>query len=235
MDHAARSLLEILAPFVPSLGDRLQHLSKRRHAEARLVWKVGATVEGSAYGRKPHAEGPAASSGKRVDGVHVDGVKIRTLLAVDFDTHEALAKNLGDLGVGERLSFHDMAPVTSRVPDAQEDGLVLAGGFLKRLFSPRIPIHRVVGVLEQVGTGLLCQPVRQVRSFAGGRSAGRPDLDTRVSYSHLPFRPILYSGPGGPGAIMGSLVEDPARCFRRRRCPGLLVGERTVSGGTWAP
>lgn len=40
-----------------------------------------------------------------------------------------------------------------RVPDAQENGLVLRTGFGQGLFAPRIPINGVVGVLEQIGGG----------------------------------------------------------------------------------
>jgi hypothetical protein len=44
-----------------------------------------------------------------------------------------------------------MAPVTGRVPDAEEDRFVLPARFFERLLPPGIPVHRVAGVLEKVG------------------------------------------------------------------------------------
>jgi hypothetical protein len=43
--------------------------------------------------------------------------------------------------------------MTSRVADAEEDGLVLGARSGKALFTPGIPVHGVVGVLEEVGGG----------------------------------------------------------------------------------
>jgi len=43
-----------------------------------------------------------------------------------------------------------MRSVTSGVSDAQEYRLILGQGFVERLFSPGIPIYRLIGVLEQV-------------------------------------------------------------------------------------
>jgi hypothetical protein len=43
--------------------------------------------------------------------------------------------------------------MTGRVTDAEEDGFIFGAGLGKRLFAPGIPVHGVIGVLEQVGGG----------------------------------------------------------------------------------
>ena len=50
----------------------------------------------------------------------------------------------------ERLALHHVAPVAGGVADAEEDGLVLGAGLLQGLRPPGVPVHRVVGVLQQV-------------------------------------------------------------------------------------
>ena len=51
-------------------------------------------------------------------------------------------------------------------------GLFSAARFFERLVAPRIPVHRIVRVLQQVGTLLVDQSVR-VHEFLAFRAAGR--------------------------------------------------------------
>src|SRR5690606_899792 len=50
--------------------------------------------------------------------------------------------------------------------DAEQDGLVLPPGALEGLLAPRVPIHRVVGMLAQVWAGFVDQPVGVLPSIA---------------------------------------------------------------------
>src|SRR5919197_619807 len=61
----------------------------------------------------------------RSDGVHVDRVHVRALLAVDFDVDEALVHESSRLVVLEGLVCHHVAPVTGGVADREQDRLVL--------------------------------------------------------------------------------------------------------------
>jgi len=49
--------------------------------------------------------------------------------------------------------------VAGGVADAEEDGLVVLGGALKRFGSPGIPVDRIVLVLKQVGAGFLRESI----------------------------------------------------------------------------
>ena len=53
-----------------------------------------------------------------------------------------------------------MTPVTRRIPDAEKNRFVLRLRFPPDRFPPRHPIHRIVGMLQQVGTHLPSQRIR---------------------------------------------------------------------------
>src|SRR5262249_59716539 len=110
----------------------------------------------------------------------VDVVDGGPVLAVHLDADEVLVEVLGDLLVAERLALHDVAPVARAVADRQEDELALLLGLGERLLAPRVPVHGVVGVLEQVGAGLAGEAVGGVLFLGRGGllrlvGAGRRD------------------------------------------------------------
>ena len=86
-------------------------------------------------------------------------VDVRALLTVNFDAYEVLVHQAGDVLVLEAFPLHDVTPVAGRVAYAEQDRLVLAAGLGERLIAPGIPVHRIVGVLEQVGAALSGQPI----------------------------------------------------------------------------
>jgi len=94
-------LTYLLALLLPRVGHPEQDHAPARHAVARLGRKVGAGVEGDLLGGDEGVERPAALSGHRLDGVHVDGVDVGALLAVDLDAHEVLVHQGRDLGILE--------------------------------------------------------------------------------------------------------------------------------------
>ena len=56
----------------------------------------------------------------------------------------------GHIFVLKTLVLHDMAPMAGAVANAQQDGLVFCTGPLQRLLTPGVPVHGIVGVLQQV-------------------------------------------------------------------------------------
>ena len=85
----------------------------------------------------------------------LDLIDVRAHLAVHLDADEVAVQLLGDDLALEALSLHDVAPVAGRIANAEKDGLVLALGALERFAAPRKPVHRIVGVLKQVGARLV--------------------------------------------------------------------------------
>ena len=162
LDDRAGLPADLLALLVPRRADRGQHVAPARHALARLGRKVGAAPERHAVGGEEGVERPAAGAGHRLRRVHVDGVDVGVLLAVDLDADEALVHQLRGRLVLEALALHHVAPVARRVADRDEHGAVLLARAGERLLAPRVPVDGVLGVLEEVGGGLAGQAVGHV-------------------------------------------------------------------------
>ena len=139
-------------------------LQQRQESEARAAGavagrEVGASEERRPIGRQPDAHGPAALPGQRLHGAHVDGVDVGAFLAVDLHRDVVLVQEGGDVLVLEGLALHHVAPVAGGIPDRQEHRAAQAARVRERLVAPRVPVHRVVRVLQQVGAAFQDQPV----------------------------------------------------------------------------
>ena len=137
--------VDLSALGLPQVGNLLENVQEMgtRH--------VGRAKERFAIGRKHHRHRPPAAPGQHLHRQHVRIVDVWALLAVDLDRHEVRVQGLGDIGVLETLPRHHMAPVARRVAHGKEDGLVLPTGLVERLVAPRVPVHGVLNVLEQIG------------------------------------------------------------------------------------
>ena len=155
---------DLVAAGAPRLGDALQHLAEARHPVAGLGREVRAAVERHALGIDEHVQRPAALAGHRLHRSHVDRVHVGALLAVDLHRDEVLVHDRGRLGVLEGLVLHHVAPVAGGVADRDEQRLVLRPRARERLLAPRVPVDGVVLVLEEVGAGLVGEPVRHSRA-----------------------------------------------------------------------
>jgi NADPH-dependent 2,4-dienoyl-CoA reductase/sulfur reductase-like enzyme len=58
-----------------------------------------------------------------------------------------------------------MAPVAGGIANTYDDGLIFFLGFFEGFFTPGIPVHRVIGMLEKIRTGGMGKTVLHV--FAG--------------------------------------------------------------------
>ena len=69
------------------------------------------------------------------------------------------------LRIFERLVRHDVAPVAGRITDREKDRFVFLARFGERFFAPRIPIDRIVRVLEKIRRLLAGQPICVLGNF----------------------------------------------------------------------
>src|SRR5918993_2361291 len=92
-------------------------------------------------------------AGHGLGGLHVDSVDVRSLLPVHLDRHKLIVDQLCNVGVLEGLVGHDVAPVACGIADGEKDWDVAGGGLGKGLVAPRPPVHRIVRMLQQIGTG----------------------------------------------------------------------------------
>jgi len=170
----ARAAHDVFPVIAPRLDHASQDLLEARHPVARLIRKIGARVKRLSVWREKDRHGPAATTGHRIDGLHVDAVDIGTLLAIDLHVDEVRVHLFGRHLVFERLVRHHVAPVTSRVADAEQNRFVLFFREPHRLLAPWIPIDRVVDVLKQIGAGLVLEMIgHTVRSFWGSCRSGQ--------------------------------------------------------------
>ena len=160
-------VVDLVAPVPPGVVDGGQQLQEGGLGE------VGAAVERAPVGGEEHRHRPAAAAGQGLDGVHVDGVDVRPLLAVDLDVDEQVVHHRRHLGVLEALVGHHVAPVAGRVAHREQDRRSSSAARVERLGAPRVPVDRVVAVLAQVRRGLVGEPVH-AGDATGPRPSGSP-------------------------------------------------------------
>ena len=171
-------LVDLVALLAPDLADALQHLRQAGPAVARFRREVGAAPERLAGGRQEHRQRPAALLAEQRQGMLVDLVEIGPLLAIDLDVDEVAVHQRGDRRVLEALVRHHVAPVAGGVADREQDRLVLLPGGGERRLVPRLPVHRVVPVLEQIRAGRFGEAVAHGRiPRLRPRARGRPGGD----------------------------------------------------------
>src|SRR5262249_1782333 len=78
---------------------------------------------------------------------------------VDLDVDEGTVHHRRRRWVLEGLALHHVAPMARRVADRQQDRLVICFCPQQRFGSPRVPVHGVVRVLQQIRARLARQPV----------------------------------------------------------------------------
>ena len=137
--------------------------------------KVGAAEERLLVRRHEHRHRPAALPGHGLGRGHVDRVDVGPLLPVHLDRDHVLVEQRRRLGVLERLVGHHVTPVTGGVAHREQDGDVAFGGLGEGLVAPRPPVHRVVRMLEQVGTRRILQPVHSPYATVLARGDDPPE------------------------------------------------------------
>ena len=145
---------DILGFFPICLSDAGQDARKRGNIMAVLGREIGAAIERPTVRGEKHRHRPAAAAGQHLDRIHIDFIHIRPFFAVHLDVDEQPVHQPGNMFVLKGLVGHDVAPVAGRIAHAQQNRFVFSPGLGKRLFTPRIPVHRVVGMLEQIGARL---------------------------------------------------------------------------------
>ena len=195
--------LHFVAAVLPHVGQRGEDGPERRCAAPVGRGEVRPTEERPPVRGQEHAHRPPPRTGDGLDGLHVDGVHVGPFLPVHLDRDESGVQLGGGVGVLERLVGHHVTPVAGRVTDGEEDGPVLPTGPVEGLVAPGVPVDGVVGVLAEVGRGLVGQ---SVRAHDGQRSDCRLGLPA----ARDPLRPPGVRSPSAQGG-------GPAcRCHLRR-------------------
>ena len=125
--------------------------------------QVGTGPNGATVGQDNEVEGPSAVAVHGQCGLHVDLVHVRSFLAVNFDVYKQIVHERSGFGVFKTFVGHYVAPVTRRVPNRKKYWLAGSSGESKRIFSPRIPIDRIVAMLAKVRADFVTEAIGHVR------------------------------------------------------------------------
>src|SRR5207245_11530505 len=87
---------------------------------SRSGWEVGAATEGLEVGGEEGVERPASTAAHLLHPRHINRVDVGSLLTVDLDGDEVVVHQLRHVGILERLSLHDVAPVTGAVANRDQ-------------------------------------------------------------------------------------------------------------------
>ena len=170
---------------------------------ARLGREVRPGVERLAVGGQEHGSRPSALTGHRHARVHRQRVDVGAFLAIDLDVHEQLVHQRRCCLFGERLVLHHVAPVARAVADRDEQRPILRAGAPEGLLPPRIPVDRIVGVLEEVGARGLRESVHALFiPHSGCSPAGRCRMVARMRRT-----PLWLVLAGGVIVVIGVLIQ----------------------------
>ena len=104
-------LICLFPPGIPGINDRREHLVETRHSHPLTGWPVGPSKKGFSVRCQEDRHRPATPATDHLHGVHVDLVKIRSLLAVYLDRDKMVIERASDRFILEALVLHHVAPV----------------------------------------------------------------------------------------------------------------------------
>ncbi len=131
-----------------------QQIGKGRQVVAYLFGKISPAEEWRAVRAQEHRQRPAAVAlREQVMRGLVDLVEVGAFFAIHLDVDEMLVHHCGYVYIFKRFVRHHMAPVAGGITYREQDGFVLFAGETQCVRVPRMPVHRVVCMLLQIGAG----------------------------------------------------------------------------------
>ena len=136
-----------------------KHLVETGHSHPASRRPIGAAEKRLQVGRQENRHRPAAAPGEHLHRVHVDLVQVGPLLAIDLDADEILVEQ--PRRSADPRSFRAPSRGTSGRPNSRSTGRSASAplGQLQSLGTPRIPVDRIVPVLQQIGAGFVGQAI----------------------------------------------------------------------------
>ena len=183
VDHLSAMGSNLNLAGFPFLSNAENYGRKTRLTRSIVRRKVGAAEKRFAFGSHPYIRRPAAGPAGRLHERHAEPVHVRTFFAVHLHVYKVFIEQLGGLRILEGLPGHDVTPVAGRIPNGDKDWFVLPSRPVERLFSPRIPIHRIVPMLQKIGRLLFSEPILRAcngRQDHEGKPEGRPGFPDDV-------------------------------------------------------
>ena len=201
-----------------SLRHRFQQPRKPRHIMPVHRRKISPTIKRLALRSKKHRHRPPPAPRKHLHRLHINRIQIRPLLPVNLNVDKMPVHNPRDRLILKRLPLHHMTPMASRIPDTKQYRLILQPRPPQSLLPPRIPIHRIVSVLQQIRTRLMNQPVSHNQPPSKTNFPTHPSQPTsnQPQPPQIPFRPLDSAKYGQQG-------------FSRQRFAACMIMDKSTS------
>ena len=153
--------LDVIRMLLIEGGDMFQHFHKGRHPMPSFRGKVGAGEKRRQISRgQKHCQRPATPSlVQQLVRALVNLVQIWPFLTIHLDIDKQPIHDIGRAGVLEGFVGHDVAPVTGGITNRQQNRQITLAGDGQRFVIPGIPVDRIMGMLQQIGTGFVGEPV----------------------------------------------------------------------------
>ena len=149
----------LLPAILPRVQNSNDYFVKTRHAVFTLRRPIRPAEEGLQVRCEKNRHRPATSTGHHLYGLHVDLIEIRTFFAIDFDADKVLIESRGDRVAFETFVLHHVAPMTCRIANRKEDRFLLILRSSQCFVRPRMPVNRIVFVLQEVGARFVSETV----------------------------------------------------------------------------
>src|SRR3972149_478576 len=141
---------QFITSLFPQCSYMRDQLEKTRVPEAAFPGDIRIGEERLPVRSHYDGQWPATAAGEPLADQHVSAVYIRSFLPIHLDVDEGFIHQGSYFLVFERFSFHYVTPVAGGISYRKENGPVCLDGGIEGFFAPRVPVHRVVGVLQQV-------------------------------------------------------------------------------------
>ena len=158
--HLIADCLDLDGVFLPIVVDQLENGRKAIRVPLIFGWEIASGKKGVEVRRQKQIVWPSARVGQNLPREHIGLVEIGALFTIHLDADKPLIHQRGDGGIRIDRSLGHMAPVAGAVADGEEDQLVLFSCLPNRFLAPWVPVDWIVGVLQEIGTDGVDQPVR---------------------------------------------------------------------------
>src|SRR4051812_24189102 len=100
--------------------------SLKTWAAITIFWrKISSPIKRFEIRSQKNRERPTSASSHNLRHILINLIQIRSLFPIDLDIDKVLIHHFCHFLIFKALSLHDVTPVASRIPNAQENGLVL--------------------------------------------------------------------------------------------------------------
>src|SRR5688572_9748153 len=141
--------------FLKGLHNPGQGFLPGRPVESSFWREISTAIKWFSLRGKKNIQWPSAAAGHGLYRIHINMIEVRPLFPVYFNIDEMLIHDRSRGLVFKTFPLHNMAPMASRIANTYQDGFIIFFRFVQCLISPGIPVNRIMGMLQQVRTGLM--------------------------------------------------------------------------------